>query len=165
MYIAKIFSTQENITYGCMRKNFSFSYRNMSMCSLEPMVPMEPMVSMEPIEPMEPMKPMEPIKRKKKIIAKVEKMRFLSFMYLFIYWVLGVPRGSLRVPGVPRLENFAILNFTVSLGSKLTAKLKKWLYSKETLISCTKNWRWAVKNEAFSDFYINFQMLKSIVSS
>ena len=89
------------------------------------MVPMEPMVSMEPIEPM---KPMEPIKRKKKIIAKVEKMRFLSFMYLFIYWVLGVPRGSLRVPGVPRLENFAILNFTVSLGSELTAKLKKWLY-------------------------------------
>ena len=37
---------------------------------------------------------------------------------------LGVP----GVPGVPKHENFAILNFTVSLGSKLTAKLKKWLY-------------------------------------
>ena len=37
---------------------------------------------------------------------------------------LGVP----GVPGVPKHENFAILNFTVSLGSELTAKLKKWLY-------------------------------------
>ena len=90
---------------------------------MEPKEPMEPMEQMEPIEPMEPMEPI----RRKEIIAKVEKMRFLSFMYLFIYWVLGVPRGSLRVPGVPRLENFAILNFTVSLGSELTAKLKKWL--------------------------------------
>ena len=41
---------------------------------------------------------------------------------------MGVPLGFLGVPGVPRLENFAILNFTVSLGSDLTAKLKKWLY-------------------------------------
>ena len=68
--------------------------------------------------------------KRKEIVAKVKKMRILSFMHLFIYWVLGVPRGSLRVPGVPRLENFAILNFTVSLGSELTAKLKKWLYQK-----------------------------------
>ena len=29
---------------------------------------------------------------------------------------MGVPLGFLGVPGVPRLENFAILNFTVSLG-------------------------------------------------
>ena len=41
---------------------------------------------------------------------------------------MGVPLGFHGVPGVPRLENFAILNFTVSLGSELTAKLKKWLY-------------------------------------
>ena len=94
------------------------------MVPMEPKEPMEPMEQMEPIEPMEPMEPI----RRKEIIAKVEKMRFLSFMYLFIYWVLGVPRGFLRVPGVPRLENFAVLNFTVSLGSELTAKLKKWLY-------------------------------------
>ena len=120
----KYFLPRKTLLMAAWDRNFSFSNRNTFMCSLEPMVPMEPMVSMEPIEPMEPM---EPIKRKK-IIAKVEKMRFLSFMHLFIYLVLGVPRGSLRVLGVPRLENFAVLNFTVSLGSELTAKLKKWLY-------------------------------------
>ena len=71
--------------------------------------------------------------KRKEIVAKVKKMRILSFMHLFIYWVMGVPRGSLRVPGVPGLENFAVLNFTVSLGSKLTAKLKKWLYQNKPL--------------------------------
>ena len=59
-----------------------------------------------------------------------QREKAISFLHepSFNWLLQGAPGGSWGFQGVPRLENFAILNFTVSLGSELTAKLKKWLY-------------------------------------
>ena len=39
------------------------------------------------------------------------------------------------------------------------------MYSKETCLSCTKRWRRAIKNRAFSEFKVNFQGFLSPKSS